>query len=110
MTIDPKPWTKLRQIRELRKLTQAQLAARAGMQPSAINHFESGRREPSLSNFIRLYKALRVGPGILLGERGESIYDQLEMDDIEFINLVREAVLDRHKKNIRAIKERDSRG
>lgn len=101
--------TKLRQIREIRKLSQAGLAAKAKMPPSAIAHFEGGRREPSLANFIKLYRALRVSPGVLLGEGGESVYDTLEMDEIEFIDLVRAAVIKRHKDRIKAIVERDRR-
>lgn len=97
----------LRRVRELRKLSQSALAERCGMEPSHIAHFEGGRREPSLSNFTKLYKALRVPSGILLGEGGESIYDTLPMEDIAFINLVRDAVIRRHRAEIKRIKDRD---
>lgn len=98
---------KIREVRDLRKLTQAELAERAGLQPAAISHFERDLRQPSLQNFVKLYKALRVHPGALLGEGGESIYDLLPMEDIAFLNLVREAVINRHKRYIRKQKEID---
>jgi transcriptional regulator with XRE-family HTH domain len=42
--------SQLRSARKQRKLSQTQLAARAGLQPSEISHFEAGRRSPSLHN------------------------------------------------------------
>lgn len=100
--------TKLRQIRELRKLSQKDLADRAGMQPSAIAHFEGGRREPSLSNFLVLCKALRVNAAVLAGQGGESIYDTLTMEEIEFINLFRDAVIAKHKRDIKEREKQES--
>ena len=98
---------KLKQVREMRKLTQSELAQKTGLQPSHISHFEQGRREPSLSNFVKLCTALRVGPGAMLCMGGESIHDMLTMDEIEFIHLVRNAIIARHKREIRAIKNWD---
>jgi transcriptional regulator with XRE-family HTH domain len=39
---------RLREARELRDLSQSELAERAKLQPSAISHFESGTRKPLL--------------------------------------------------------------
>lgn len=59
--------SRLKNIREERGLTQAQLAQQAGLQPSAIAHFEAERRKPSFENVRRLTKALGVSADFLLG-------------------------------------------
>lgn len=48
-------------------MSQAELAEKAGMQPSAISHFESGRRSPSFDNLKKLADALAVTVDYLLG-------------------------------------------
>lgn len=58
---------RLQKIREKRELSQSELARKAGMQPSAIAHFEAGRRKPSFSNIRELSKALSVSTDYLLG-------------------------------------------
>ncbi len=58
---------RLRQARELRGLNQGALAERAGMQASAISHFETGGRKPSFDNLRRLADALDVTTDFLLG-------------------------------------------
>lgn len=63
---------RLAEARELRKLSQAELATRAKLQPSAISHFETGTRKPSFDNLRRLADALSVSTDFLLG-RSESI-------------------------------------
>lgn len=57
----------LRKTREDKGLSQAELADKAGMQPSAISHFEAGRRSPSFDNLKRLADALSVTIDFLLG-------------------------------------------
>lgn len=57
---------RLRQVREERRLTQTDLADKCGLLPSAISHFESGRRTPSLRNFAKLVVALSVKAGYLI--------------------------------------------
>ena len=52
----------LRQMRETDGLTQEQLAEKAGMQPAAISHFETGQRQPSLRNLVKLCLALKASP------------------------------------------------
>ncbi len=48
----------LRLARERKGWSQTTLALRAGFQPSAISHFELGRRDPTLTNAVRLARAL----------------------------------------------------
>jgi ribosome-binding protein aMBF1 (putative translation factor) len=62
---------RLRAARELRKLSQSELAERAGLQPSAVSHFETGRRAPSFDNLKRLADALHVTTDYLLGRVDE---------------------------------------
>lgn len=59
---------RIREAREAKGLSQAQLAKRAGMVPSAISHFETGSRLPSLQSLDKLAAALLLSPGELLGD------------------------------------------
>lgn len=62
---------RLRCAREYRGLTQGDLAARAGLQPSAISHFETGARKPSFDNLRLLADTLDVTTDYLLGRVAE---------------------------------------
>jgi transcriptional regulator with XRE-family HTH domain len=62
---------RLRTARELRKLSQAELAEKADLQPSAVSHFESGRRSPSFQNLKALADALQVTTDYLIGRTNE---------------------------------------
>lgn len=63
---------RLRAARENRRLSQGGLASRAGLQPSAISHFETGARKPSFDNLRRLADALDVTTDYLLGRVTEA--------------------------------------
>jgi transcriptional regulator with XRE-family HTH domain len=58
---------RLRRAREIRKLTQADLAKLCSLPPSQIAHYESGRREPNLKNLALLSKELFYPIGYLVG-------------------------------------------
>ena len=58
---------RLRLIRSKRDLSQSELARRAGMQPSAVAHFEADRRKPSFDTVRALARALDVSADYLLG-------------------------------------------
>lgn len=58
---------RLKAARELRGLSQSQLAARADLPPSSVSHFKSGARKPSFENLKRLSAALDVTTDYLLG-------------------------------------------
>jgi transcriptional regulator with XRE-family HTH domain len=63
--------TRLRAAREMRKLSQGDLAEKTGFQPSAISHFETGARSPSFDNLKRLADALNVTTDYLVGRTEE---------------------------------------
>jgi transcriptional regulator with XRE-family HTH domain len=62
---------RLRAAREHRDLSQGKLAERAGLQASAVSHFETGNRKPSFDNLKRLADALNVTTDYLLGRTTE---------------------------------------
>lgn len=59
---------RLRLIREVRGMSQADLAKASGINPTQIAHFEGGKRQPSLDNFRALVLALRCTADYLLLE------------------------------------------
>lgn len=77
---------RLRTARELRKLSQSELAEKAGLQPSAVSHFETGRRSPSFQNLKALSDALKVTTDYLIGRT-----DDLNISDAVALKLLRHA-------------------
>lgn len=63
---------RLRKARQDKGMSQSELAERAGFQPSAISHFETGTRAPSFDNLRKLADALGVSIDYLLGRQAES--------------------------------------
>lgn len=64
--------TRLKQAREHRKLTQAELAARAHLTPIQISHFETGvKPSASAATLVKLANALSVSVDYLLGRTAE---------------------------------------
>ena len=62
----------VRKRREDLNLTQEDLAAEAGMHPTAISHIELGKRDARFNNIVRLAAALDIAPGDLFdGVAGE---------------------------------------
>lgn len=59
---------RLSALREMRGLTQEEVAQRSGLKPAAVSHFENARRRPCLLNLMRLCMALRCTPNDLLLE------------------------------------------
>ena len=58
---------RLKAARELRELSQGDLAVKANLPPTSISHFESGSRKPSFDNLRRLAVALEVSTDYLMG-------------------------------------------
>ena len=57
----------LKKARESKGLSQTELAKRSGLLPSAVSHFETGRRSPSFDNLKRLADTLEVTTDFLVG-------------------------------------------
>ena len=78
--------------RNERELNQSELARKAGLQPSAIAHFEAGRRKPSFANIRALAKALNTSADYLLGsDTGVTAFrdeDKLSNADRNFIQSI----------------------
>lgn len=58
---------RLRFVREMREMSQAELAEKCGLEPSAVAHFEAGRRGPAIDNLKALAKGAMVSADYLLG-------------------------------------------
>ena len=56
----------MQNIRWVLDISQEELARRAGLQVSAISHFETGRRDPSLKNIRKICKGLGCSPNALI--------------------------------------------
>lgn len=63
---------RLRRMREEHGWSQADLAARAGLQQSALSHYENATRRPSFANLRRLARALDVSTDYLVGHAPEA--------------------------------------
>ena len=98
---------RLRAARTQRGLSQGGLAKRAGLQPSAVSHFETGLRKPSYENLRRVADALDVTTDFLLGRvlemkglaSGDPLFQDIERltsDDrdlaLDFVKLLADRV------------------
>jgi len=77
---------RLRAARESRKMSQSDLAREADLQPSAVSHFETGRRSPSFANLKALADALKVTTDYLIGRS-----DEMNVSNAVAIKLLRHA-------------------
>lgn len=62
---------RLVETRKLRGCSQEGLATKAGLPPTTISHFESGKRKPSFDNLRKLGDALEVSIDFLMGRVDE---------------------------------------
>ena len=65
--------TRLKAARELRGMSQADLAEAAGLPAASISHFERGARLPSIQNFRALADALDADASWLLFLRPDPV-------------------------------------
>jgi transcriptional regulator with XRE-family HTH domain len=56
----------LREVREIRNISQEELAARAGYHRTYIGQLERGEKSPSLRTIFKLSSALEVRPSALI--------------------------------------------
>jgi transcriptional regulator with XRE-family HTH domain len=57
---------RIKALRAKRKITQAELAERAGISHGYLARLETGRQDPTITTLEKLAKALRVSVGQLL--------------------------------------------
>ena len=92
-------------MRDRRGWSQAELAQKSSLQPTAISHFETGARSPSFDNLRRLADALNVSTDYLLGRSDDPVMagpetdslfrdlDKLSDDDLKAMQMMKEALL-----------------
>jgi transcriptional regulator with XRE-family HTH domain len=96
---------RLKAVRERRGYSQADLAKKAGLQATAISHFETGGRSPSFDNLRRLSDALNVSTDYLMGRSeteemvgpsADSLFrgvEKLSADDQEMLRVMKDTML-----------------
>ncbi len=68
--------TRLRQLRRSAGLTQAKLAAKAGVYQQDISRWECGRVQPGISSLVKLTKALEVSVSqLILGNSRRPVHE-----------------------------------
>ena len=82
--------TRLREIREIRKLSQSAAGRLAGCGQTKISAYETGKSKPQYQTLVHLADALQVSIDYLLGRTDEMepkiiLEDVLEEDEIELI-------------------------
>ena len=58
---------KIKQLREAQGLSQSELAAKLGVNRSAVSRWESGEKNPELTNLVRMADLFDVTLDYLLG-------------------------------------------
>jgi transcriptional regulator with XRE-family HTH domain len=93
--------TEIRRRRQEQGLTGAQLAARAGMAPSAVSQIETGRRVPSSASVAKLAEALGIEAGALFRKSQESLPSPAAAEMEATLRTIREnlAVLEEYFEN-----------
>jgi len=98
---------RLKAVRERRGMSQADLAKKAGLQPTAISHFETGTRSPSFDNLRKLADALTVSTDFLMGRSekeemmgpdSDSLFrdiEKLSEEDLDAMRMMKDALLKR---------------
>lgn len=80
---------RLQSLRTKLELSQDDLAKRAGLQGTAVSHFETGTRKPSFDNLRRLADALETTVDYLMGRTTDPAAIATEGDQLfrDFQNL-----------------------
>lgn len=82
--------TRLKQLRQKKKLTQSELAGILGLKPTAISNYESNRNEPSFEKLIALSKYFDVSCDYLLGQSDSYLPvggEVLDKEIVDFFNI-----------------------
>jgi transcriptional regulator with XRE-family HTH domain len=60
---------KIREIREAREMSGAELAKTAGIEASYVSDIENGKKTPSISVLKKIGKALKTDPGYFISDK-----------------------------------------
>lgn len=66
---------RIKYLRELRKMTQSELAKKAGVTQGSLAHFESGKNSPSVQTLMALARALDINPAIFFTSDEVLVFD-----------------------------------
>lgn len=66
---------RIKYLRELRGLTQSELAKGAGITQGSLAHFESGKNSPSVQTLMALAAALEISPAIFFTTENILVFD-----------------------------------
>ncbi len=58
---------RLKNLREMKGMSQLDLSLASGISQTAISQMESGKKNPSLATFLKLCDALEISPESVLG-------------------------------------------
>ena len=89
---------RVREQRQLARMTQEQLAEKAGISFAFVGHIERGTRKASLDTVVKLANALKVSPNVLLRD---SLDDDLLGGGREMTNRDRERLREIYDQIIR---------
>jgi len=107
---------RVRKLRQEKGLSQLELAKKSDLQASAISHFETGRRTPSMENLGRLADALGVSSDFLLGRAtapeasgpaiAQLVADYSRLSSYDQHNVLRFAAMLAEKRQDEGVKEK----
>jgi transcriptional regulator with XRE-family HTH domain len=100
---------RVRELRFERGLSQAKLAARAGIDPSTVNQIETGKRSPSANSLNKLARALEVEVADLFPKGQPPLpLDEVAGSETELLRGVLDAVRQDMKRQSQAIARADA--
>ena len=73
---------RIKELRKMRKMSQAELAYKASTEPSSISRWETEKGKPSASSLKNIANALGVSVGRIVED--EELYDELSKQDNDF--------------------------
>ena len=74
--------TRIASLRQSKGISQAELARRLHISPSAVGMYEQGRREPSVEILIALSQELGVSLDYLLSGRPDTVRDVVALHQL----------------------------
>lgn len=66
---------RIKYLREIRQLTQTELAKKAGITQGSLAHFEAGKTSPSVQTLVALAQALEISPAIFFTNEDVLVFD-----------------------------------